>query len=370
MALKGSLEDFGLADILQLIHFQRKSGVLTLEGKRDKVRLFFVDGNIIGAISQRRQEENRLGKVLLKRGLLNEEDLQKALEEQRKTGMKLGGILLKKGFVDKKHIKEVLTGQVAETVVQIFSWDKGIYEFSPQAIALDSVGDKEVSITLDTQHLLMEGLRIIDEWSLLEGKLTLDTVFVKKAKDISDLTDEEREIVSFVDGENDLSTIIDVSGEDGFVIAKTLFSLMEKGVVEPKEAAPVAEAPPEEAKKLKKEIKKAAISYASLSVVAIVVAIAISILLSFFSVFMTRDNTLKRFMAAETVEDLRFKLEAYRFEYGVYPETVDVISKKLDPWGRLYIYKPGVDTFTIMSIGEDGIEGTEDDIYWMIYTDG
>ena len=98
MALKGSLEDFGLADILQLIHFQKKSGVLTLEGKRDKVRLFFMEGNIVGAISKRRQEENRLGKVLLKRGLLKEEELKAVLEEQRKTNRKLGDILLSKIF--------------------------------------------------------------------------------------------------------------------------------------------------------------------------------------------------------------------------------------------------------------------------------
>ncbi len=42
MALKGSLEVFGLADILQLIHFQRKSGILTLEGDKDKVKVFDV----------------------------------------------------------------------------------------------------------------------------------------------------------------------------------------------------------------------------------------------------------------------------------------------------------------------------------------
>ena len=34
---------------------------------------------------------------------------------------------------------------------------------------------------LDTQHVLMEGLRIVDEWSLIEGKLTPDTIFEKQA---------------------------------------------------------------------------------------------------------------------------------------------------------------------------------------------
>ena len=76
MALEGSLRDFGLADILQLIFFQRKTGVLTIEGKMDKVRLLFIEGNITGAESKRRLEANRLGKVLVKKGFLEEKDLQ------------------------------------------------------------------------------------------------------------------------------------------------------------------------------------------------------------------------------------------------------------------------------------------------------
>jgi hypothetical protein len=356
MALRGSLKDFGLADILQLIHFQRKSGVLTLEGERDRVKLFFLEGNIVGSISKRREEDARLGKVLMKRGIIREEDLQAALEEQSRTGKKLGSILLKKGLVDKEHIKEVLTGQVTETVVQIFGWERGTYEFTPQVIALDTVGDKEVPVILDTQHLLMEGLRILDEWSLLEGKLSLDTVFVKRAETVAGLTEEEQEILSLVDGENDLSTIIDISGKDGFEIATALVSLMDKGAVESKGAVPVAETLPLEA-------KKSMSFYSLLSPVAVVLAIFASILVLFFSVFFSKDDSLKRLRASETVEHLRFKIEAYKFEHGSYPEVLDVISNKSDPWGRPYIYKRGEDTFTIMSMGDDRREGTGDDIY-------
>ena len=356
MALRGSLKDFGLADILQLINFQGKSGVLILEGERDKVKLFFVEGNIVGAISSKRQEDARLGKVLLKRGFIKEEDLQGALEEQNRTGNKIGSILLKKGLVDKEHIKNVLTGQITETVVQIFGWERGTYEFTPQAIALDTVGDKEIPIILDTQHLLMEGLRILDEWSLLEGKLTLDTVFAKKAETPAGLSEEEMDVLLLVDGENDLSTIIDISGRDGFEIATTLVSLMEKGAVEPKSAIPIVETP-------QLEKKKIVVSYSFLSIVTVVLAMVVSILVLFFSVFFSKDDTIKRFRASEMIEYMRYKIETYRFEHDSYPETINIISDKLDPWGRPYIYKHGEYTFTVMSTGDDGKEGTGDDIY-------
>ena len=349
MALEGSLKDFGLADILQLIFFQRKTGVLTLEGRLDKVRLLFTEGNITGAESKRRIEANRLGKVLVKKGLLNEEDLQSALDEQRTSNMKFGNILVKRGVVKKEDIEEIITGQIKETVIQIFGWKEGSYEFTPQAVPID----KDIPISIDTQHLLMEGLRIVDEWALIEGKVTLDAVFSKKTEEVQGLTDEEREILSLVDGENDVSTIIDISGKDDFSISKTLLSLTEKGAIEPKEVMPVVtEAPlPEK--------KKRAISYRILPLSAVLIAF----LISFFTIFFTSDQMVERLRASEAVDSLRFKIEQYRFEHGAYPESLDVISKRADPWGRPYIYVRNDYTFMVFSAGADGGEGTSDDIY-------
>ncbi|MEW6214593.1 MAG: DUF4388 domain-containing protein [Nitrospirota bacterium] len=348
MVLEGSLKDFGLADILQLIYFQRKTGMLTLEGRWDKVGLLFIEGNVVGAESKRQIEANQLGRVLVKKGLMKEEDLRSALGEQRSSGRKLGNILFKKGLVEKDQLQEILTGQITETVVQIFSWKEGTYEFTPRAIPVD----KDLPISIDTEYLLMEGLRIVDEWSLIEGKLALDTIFTKKAEGIIDLTEEEKEILSLVDGENDVSTIIDISAKDDFLVSKTLVYLMEKGIIEPREVAPVVEAPP-------LEIKKTKPSYHFLPLLAV----AASFLLSLLPVFLNKDNIFKKFSASETVEDLRFIIEAYRFEHGSYPETFDLISKRLDPWGRPYIYRYSDNTFIILSTGVDGREGTADDIY-------
>jgi hypothetical protein len=349
MALEGSLRDFGLADILQLIYFQRKTGVLTLEGRMDRVRLLFIEGNIAGAESRRRIEANRLGKVLVKKGLMDEKDLQSVLEEQRSSNVKLGNILVRKGIVDKEHILEILTGQIKETVVQIFGWKQGTYEFTPQAVPVD----KELPISLDTQHLLMEGLRIVDEWSLIEGKLTLDTVFTKKAGDITGLTEEEEDILSLVDGENDVSTIIDITAKDDYFVSKTLVLLMEKGVIEQEVVAPViAEAAPA-------ELKKPVLSYKYIPVIAIVV----SFLLSLFPVFLGTDNIFRSFSTSEAISDFRFKIETYKFEHGSYPETLDVISRSLDSWGNPYVYMQNGYTFIVLSKGADGKEGTKDDIY-------
>jgi len=349
VALEGSLKDFGLADILQLIYFQRKTGVLALEGRTDRVNLLFIDGNIAGAESRRRIEANRLGKVLVKKGLLEENDLKSVLEEQRSSDARLGNILVKRGIVEKEPIQEILTGQIKETVVQIFGWKQGTYEFTPQAVP----ADKEIPISIDTQQLLMEVLRIVDEWFVIEGKLTLDTIFIKKAEEIAGLSEEEEEILSLVDGENDVSTIIDISAKDDALVSKILVSLMEKGAIESNEAAQVV------TMAVPLEIKNPLLSYRFIPVLAI----AVSFLLSLYPLFLNKADIFKKFSASETIEDLRFEIEAYKFKHSSYPDILNEISKKLDPWGNPYVYKQNGYTFTILSIGADSTEGTTDDIY-------
>ena len=54
MALKGQLHDFNLAEILQLIASQQKSGFLVLEGHREMVFIF--DKGVLISTRDRRSE--------------------------------------------------------------------------------------------------------------------------------------------------------------------------------------------------------------------------------------------------------------------------------------------------------------------------
>ncbi|MBI5848583.1 MAG: DUF4388 domain-containing protein [Nitrospirae bacterium] len=349
MALEGSLKDFGLADILQLIYFHRKTGVLALDGKTDKVKLLFVDGNIVGAESKRRNEDNRLGKILTKRGLIKDEDLKAVLEEQRRTGIKLGTALIQRELIDKEKIKEILNSQITETVVQLFGWKQGTYEFAAQGVPQD----KELPFSLDTQHLLMEGLRILDELSIIKDRITLDTLFMRKDGDTSGLSEEEHEVFTCVDGNNDVSTIIDLTGLDNYLVSKTLLTLMEKGLVDAQEAAPVIPID------TGFERKKSGTTLKYLPYLAV----AASLILSFVVVFMQKDDTLKIFNASKRIGQLRFAIEAARLKDAAYPPSLSSMTKEPDPWGRPYIYSVSDTGFSVKSSGPDRTDGTSDDVY-------
>ena len=95
MALQGTIKDFGLPDIFQLIGLQRKTGILTLSNDRDKetVTVTFENGMVVMADSSGRRLEDRLGNVLVKQGKLSRERLEEALGVQKQTLQRLGHIL-------------------------------------------------------------------------------------------------------------------------------------------------------------------------------------------------------------------------------------------------------------------------------------
>jgi len=49
MALEGTFKDFHIADIVQLIGLQRKTGTLTVESEEDTLSMIFQEGAVVSA---------------------------------------------------------------------------------------------------------------------------------------------------------------------------------------------------------------------------------------------------------------------------------------------------------------------------------
>jgi len=54
---------------------------------------------------------DKLGEILLREGLITQDQLKKALLEQKNTGMRLGYTLVKLGFVEETEISKMLARQ-------------------------------------------------------------------------------------------------------------------------------------------------------------------------------------------------------------------------------------------------------------------
>jgi len=175
MALRGTLRDFALPDIFQLIGMQRKTGLLTLENDRETVIVVFESGKVVHADSTVRRLDDLLGNVLVRQGKLKKGDLEQALARQKVSMQRLGYILTNQGYIASRDLKEALSEQVQQIVFRIFRWKDGHYHFDPSN---DVDYDRENVIPVTADYILMEGIRRVDEWPIIEKRIpSLDVAF-------------------------------------------------------------------------------------------------------------------------------------------------------------------------------------------------
>ncbi len=174
MALEGTLRDFSLADIFQLIGLQRKTGVLTLKSQEDVVSISFLDGKVVGADSFTKRIEDRLGQVLLKTAIVSQNELDAALRTQMETLERLGHILIRHNIISRDELRKALEKQVLQIIFRVFRWQDGDYHFS-QETSVDY--DAELVTPMSAESILMEGARMLDEWPIIEKKIPHRGIF-------------------------------------------------------------------------------------------------------------------------------------------------------------------------------------------------
>src|SRR5512139_3152600 len=168
MALEGGFSDFGLADIFQLVAHQRKTGVLTVRGEGGRlVTVSFEKGMVVFADEFQRSETERLGNVLLRTRRLSQEQLARAMEVQQSSAKRLGYVLVEQKLISRQELRQALQLQVKESVYRLFRWQEGSYHFSPEPVTYD----REIYAPMPAELVLMEGVRMIDEWPILEKKI-------------------------------------------------------------------------------------------------------------------------------------------------------------------------------------------------------
>lgn len=234
MSLEGSIKDFGLADILQLISMQKKSGVVTISHKNESTTLHFDNGQIVFATSINGGETMRLGELLVKAGKLEEQDVAKTLHIQEMSKERIGNLFVSSGLVSKEDVKEALQQQLMDVIFCVLRWKDGWYKFE----AGDIDYDREYQIPLQTDFILMEGSRMVDEWSNIESKIPSDNIIFSQTDRGSEvellftkLSRDEVTVYNLIDGNRDIPDIIEISQLSRFHLYKILLTLMLSGLI-------------------------------------------------------------------------------------------------------------------------------------------
>jgi tetratricopeptide (TPR) repeat protein len=229
MAIKGSLKEASLPDVIQLLFLGRRTGCLALADQHNFGTIYLDEGQIVYASIVNRRD--RLGDILLRTGRITAEQLQKAIDTQDDDRQhKLGEILVGLGTLTRGELEEYMRLQIEEAVYYLFTWTSGTFNFEAGV----RPEREDFLVRISPEALLLEGARRVDEWSLIEKKIpSFDLIFSVDQQHISQssptLSAEQQRLLPLIDGTRDVRQLIDESGLVEFEVGKALFGLITAG---------------------------------------------------------------------------------------------------------------------------------------------
>ena len=229
MAIKGSLKEASLPDVIQLLFLGRRTGCLALADRHNFGTIYFEEGHIVYAAIVNRRD--RLGDILVRSGRLTQAQLQQAVDRQEgDREHKLGEILVELGLVSRGDLESHIRLQIEEAVYYLFTWTSGTFNFEAGV----RPEREDFLVRINPEFLLLEGARRVDEWSLIEKKIpSFDLIFSVDPGHIGasspELSPEQHRLVPLLDGSRDVQAVIDASGLVEFEVGKALYGLITAG---------------------------------------------------------------------------------------------------------------------------------------------
>jgi hypothetical protein len=232
--MKGTLDTFGVVEILQMLGRMRRSGTLHIECPQRLVDVHFTGGRIAETRdSTRVAADTVIGSQLLKRSLVNEQQLQAALEEQEARPRPVGTILVERGAVTETALREVLSRQIANTLVAARLEAAGTFVF-----VVDRDPAPADCVTVDTHAVLLDISALGGEYCLAVEMLAQPSTVLVRNGDYDTLPRnpvlmgrDEFMVLLQVDGSRTVTEITQASRLEEITVVSILGKLAEAGVV-------------------------------------------------------------------------------------------------------------------------------------------
>jgi hypothetical protein len=236
MALSGDLHDFSIPDVFRLVSLSGKTGVLRLVSGEDVGSVWFRDGQIFFAQSDRRS--SLLGERLVAAGRVSTRELARAVElreEEPEGGRRIGEILVDDGIISFAVLEAFVQEQIQDTVFDLFLWDEGTFDFE----LLDAPPERQdIGLAVSIENIVMEGARRLAEWTALRTSAASGNVVFRvgsvSGEEVVDiaLKPSEWRVVTLADGTRTVSEVAEAAGVSEFDAARTLYGLFGAGLLQ------------------------------------------------------------------------------------------------------------------------------------------
>lgn len=241
--LKGRLDADRVFSLLRTLENYPRPGTLVVVSPHDEKRIHFRKGTISAAFSINRANRaqagflmNKLGYLLIRMGLISEQERDRALEFcTQNPGMRLGEVLVQSDALSPADLKRALRTQAEGVIYSLFLFPEGDFELIGET--LDFSLDDDLAIPVP--DLLREAVRKEDEWSGFRADLpSLDTVidYDEQGREklaSARMTPHQQMILSLVDGQRSLKDICREATMLDFEIFKFIYLMVRARILKP-----------------------------------------------------------------------------------------------------------------------------------------
>ncbi len=233
MSIQGKLEEITFPAVLQFLHEKTVTGRLALnQGNLSKV-VFLVEGNPVNVESTLRDET--LGRYLLKKGEITEDDYEKSIRLMIEQGIQQGAALVRIGSLAPRELYHQVKAQTREKLLSCFAWTRGTFSFYPDIEFVEDIYRFETRFP----PLMYEGISRFFPAGEVEKQLSrIGAGPVKPVEDFSErlaefgFSDEDTSYVFLIDGKQDLLGLKQAGGGEARAM-KVFYLLLLAGLIGP-----------------------------------------------------------------------------------------------------------------------------------------
>jgi hypothetical protein len=227
--LHGRLGNFLISDILQMISFSGKTGTLTLIQGWNTRTISFDQGRICYVAAGARLPG--MFDLLIRIGRLQRHQVE-GFKARRpgKSEEEMLAELVQRRLLDREDLDRCHELLLESSVYTLFLWRNCGFTFK----AGEVVKSGGVAVTVDGNHLIIEGTRRVDEWIQISPVVPSIFMIFRQRPHLIERTVPEtlEKLYQYVDGQRDVATLARVTGLTQFDTAKALYELVQSRFVE------------------------------------------------------------------------------------------------------------------------------------------
>jgi hypothetical protein len=240
-ALWGNLHQVPIPEVFQLMTLQGQTGLFQVwtetfagagqPGAPSRFDVCFSLGKVDFVHALNVREDFLLGRFLVAQGSLDKTELDGFLRARKGSDKLLGQQLVALKHVTREQLNRALRDQCSELVYELLRLQQGTFSLHKGLRPLGQMGDAGLSIPVE--QLLLEGLRRVDEWGVIEKEITSFEVHLQPERNAAPvrLTDHERQVLSAVNSDKTVRQIMERCGMRPFEVSKILYRLLMAGQI-------------------------------------------------------------------------------------------------------------------------------------------